>query len=270
MFSLLSLLDDIAATLDDVAVMTKVAVKKTSALMSDDLAVNTGVVHGVQPNRELPMVWKIFVGSLLNKVYCIAGVLILMAVYPPLIKVILVAGGVYLSYEGAHKVHEKLFHKDDSEKQKRKEMSIEQKIKGAVRTDLILSVEIIVIAYSSIANVQSTYLTRAFTLCVIGVLASILIYGSVALLVKIDDFGLLLMDKGYKSIGNLFVQAMPWIMKGLGIVGTAAMFLVGGGIIGHIFHIKAYMPETLQNLVVGILVGALSLGVLSLIPKKSK
>ena len=109
MFSLLTLLDDIAATMDDVAVMTKVAIKKTSVLMSDDLAVNAGVVHGVKASREIPIVKAIFYGSLYNKVYCIVGVLILMAVYPPVLKVILFIGGLYLSFEGAHKVLEKIF-----------------------------------------------------------------------------------------------------------------------------------------------------------------
>ena len=132
MFSLLTLLDDVATTLDDVAAMTKVAMGKTSALMSDDLAVNAGVIHGVNPDREIPMVKAIFLGSLVNKVICITGVILLMTFYPPLLKVILFAGGVYLSYEGAHKVLEKVFPiKDTSKKQT---LTEKEKVKGAIRT----------------------------------------------------------------------------------------------------------------------------------------
>jgi predicted DNA repair protein MutK len=180
MFSLLSLLDDIASTLDDIAIMTKVAIKDTTALMSDDLAVNTAVVHGVSADKELPMVWKIFVGSLLNKVYCVFGVLIIMALYPPVLKIILVCGGVYLCYEGAHKVFEKLFHKE-SAKVSRKAATVEQRIKGAIRTDLILSIEIIVIAHSSM---KGSLLNQTISLAVVGLLVSIIIYGLVAVLVK--------------------------------------------------------------------------------------
>ena len=128
--SLLTLLDDIVSTLDDVSAMTKVALRKTSALMTDDLAVNSGVIHGVTPDKELPMVWRIFVGSLLNKVVCIVGVLVLLAVYPPVLTVILFIGGLYLAYEGAHKVHEKLFHKDKGKKDSQK-LTEKQKVRGA-------------------------------------------------------------------------------------------------------------------------------------------
>jgi predicted DNA repair protein MutK len=260
MFSLLSLLDDIASTLDDIAIMTKVAIKDTTALMSDDLAVNTAVVHGVNADKELPMVWKIFVGSLLNKVYCILGVLILMATYPPLLKVILVFGGIYLSYEGAHKVFEKLFHKEEG-KAKRISATVEQRVKGAIRTDLILSIEIIVIAHS---GMKGTLLNQTLSLCVVGVLVSIIIYGLVAILVKIDDFGLILVNKGYKKFGNFLVQSMPVTMKGLGVVGTIAMFLVGGGIITHIFHLPVVTIEIVQNFVIGIIVGSIAVGIISL------
>lgn len=255
MFSLLSLLDDIASTLDDVAVMTKVAIKDTTALMSDDLAVNTGVVHGVTPHRELPMVWRIFLGSLLNKVYCIVGVLALMATFPPILNLILLFGGIYLAYEGAHKVHEKLFHKH-SEKTKRQTLSVDQKIKGAIRTDLILSIEIMVIAHSTMSD---TLLKQALSLSIVGVLVSIIIYGMVAILVKIDDFGLYLVEKEFKKIGMIFVQSMPYTMKLLGIVGTIAMFLVGGGIISHTFHIPHYTFEIVQNLIIGLVVGTVAL-----------
>tara|TARA_B100001971_G_scaffold84647_1_gene78185 strand:- start:293523 stop:294323 length:801 start_codon:yes stop_codon:yes gene_type:complete len=255
MFSLLSLLDDIATTLDDVAVMTKVAIQKTSVLMSDDLAVNAGVVTGTQADRELPIVKSIFLGSLLNKVYCIIGILALMAIYAPILKIILFLGGLYLSFEGAHKVYEKLFHKEDA-KEKRKVLSEKDKIKGAVRTDLVLSIEIILIAKESM---QGSFFNQVISLVIVGLAASILIYGLVAIFVKIDDIGLLLIKKQYKRIGLSMVRAMPYMMKILGIVGTIAMFLVGGGIISHTFHLPIFTFELLQNFILGLLAGLILL-----------
>ena len=255
MFSLLSLLDDIATTLDDIAVMTKLAIKKTSVLMSDDLAVNAGVVTGTPANREIPIVKAIFIGALLNKVYCIIGVLALMAIYAPILKVVLFLGGLFLSFEGAHKVYEKLFHKDVAKKLK-KELTEKQKIHGAVRTDLILSIEIILIAKQSITG---PFLQQVMALSLVGIAASIIIYGLVALLVKIDDFGLYLVKNEYQKLGYALVKSMPYMMKGLGIIGTIAMFLVGGGIVSHTFHLPMYLPELLQNLILGLAAGILVL-----------
>jgi predicted DNA repair protein MutK len=265
MFSLLALLDDIAATLDDVAVMTKVAMKKTSALMSDDLAVNAGVVHGVNPDRELPIVKAIFIGSLVNKVIAIGGALILLAVYPPLLNLVLLLGGLFLCYEGAHKVSEKVFGK--KELKEKKQLSEKQKIKGAIKTDLILSIEIIAIAKSAL---KGTFLEQILALILVGLAASLIIYGLVAILVKIDDFGLYLIKKGYKGAGSKLVYAMPFMMKGLGILGTTAMFLVGGGIFSHQFHLPLYAPEMLQNLVLGVIMGALTLPLVGLVMKLKK
>ncbi|MCF8060413.1 MAG: DUF808 family protein [Bacteriovoracaceae bacterium] len=262
MFSLLTLLDDVATTLDDVAAMTKVAMGKTSALMSDDLAVNAGVIHGVNPDREIPMVKAIFLGSLLNKLICIVCVLLLMAIYPPLLTAILFLGGLYLSYEGAHKVLEKVFHTNID--QKKKQLSEKQKIKGAVKTDLILSIEIIVIAKSTLTG---SILEQTLSLCLIGLLASVLIYGLVALIVKFDDFGLFLIKKGYPRLGRKLVYAMPYLMKFLGVLGTTAMFLVGGGIINHTFHVPLITLEIIQNLLVGALAGLIICGIFSIFSK---
>jgi uncharacterized protein len=262
MVNLLTLLDDIAATLDDVAMMTKIAVRKTSVLMSDDLAVNAGVVVGVSASRELPIVWSIFLGSLINKVICIVGAFAILALYPPILNYVLILGGAYLSYEGAHKVIEKLFHKV---KEKTKvAVSEELKIKGAVRTDLILSIEIIVIAKESISG---TLLEQLLSLSFVGIAASIIIYGMVAIIVKIDDFGLYLIKKEFKRIGSVLVGSMPYIMKTLGIVGTIAMFLVGGGILTHSFHIPLVTVELLQNLVTGVVFGSLLVGLGALVSK---
>ncbi len=262
MVNLLTLLDDIAATLDDVAVMTKSAIHKTSALMSDDLAVNAGAVQGVKPNRELPIVKAIFWGSLINKVYCIVGILVLLLVYPPLITWILVLGGLYLSYEGVHKIIEKLFPKKGGAQLKASDVPEKEKIKGAVRTDLILSIEIIVIAQGTVAD--KDLLTQILVLTIVGIAASILIYGLVALIVKIDDLGLYLIKKGFKRIGSAFVSSMPYIMKGLGIVGTLAMLLVGGGILAHTFHVHYYLNEHLQNLIIGFIAGLVVVGIFQL------
>ncbi len=264
MFSLLSLLDDIATTLDDVAVMSKVAIKKTSALMSDDLAVNAGVVKGVSPARELPMVKAIFLGSLLNKVYGVTGVLALSFLYPPLIVWIMLVGGIYLSYEGAHKVIHKLLHTKSKNQQALKKFSEAEKVNGAIRTDLILSIEIIVIAQSTLSG---SMLPQIITLAAVGLAASLLIYGLVAVIVKIDDFGLYLINKGLRRTGLVFVKSMPYIMRLLGIVGTLAMLLVGGGIIVHTFHLPLYINEHIQNLIVGAIIGAMAVFVLKLFNK---
>ena len=254
MTNLLSLLDDIVSTLDDVSAMSKVALRKTSALMTDDLAVNAGVVVGVSPNRELPIVWKIFLGSLVNKVISILGVLLLIAVLPIALQIILIAGGVYLSYEGAHKVYEKIFAKKDA--QSKEILSENQRVWGAIRTDLVLSVEIIVIANNSI---NAAMADRVLSLSVVGLAASLIIYGLVALVVKIDDFGLALLKRGFQKTGSVFVRSMPYIMRLLGFLGTTAMLMVGGGILVHAFHLPLYTIEMLQNLVVGFAVGAIVL-----------
>ena len=254
MFSLLTLLDDIASTLDDVAVMSKIAIKKTSVLMSDDLAVNAGVITGTPADRELPIVKAIFYGSLLNKVYCIGGVLALMAIYPPILKVILLIGGLYLSFEGAHKLIEKLFHKEKLKEKINNTVPEKVKIKGAIRTDLVLSIEIIVLAKEAITG---SYMNQVITLTIVGLAASVIIYGLVALLVKIDDLGLYLVKRDHKKSGMILVNSMPYTMKALGIIGTIAMFLVGGGIIAHTFHIPYFIPELLQNFSLGLIAGLL-------------
>jgi hypothetical protein len=254
MFSLLSLFDDIASTLDDVAVMTKTAIERTSVLMSDDLAVNAGVVTGTTSQRELPMVKAIFLGSLWNKLYAISGVFLLMMIYPPLLKIILFLGGLYLSFEGAHKVQQKIF--QTTKTQQKKITSEKEKIKGAIRTDLVLSIEIILIAKQSLIG---SYLNQILALVAVGLAASIIIYGLVAILVKVDDFGLSLITKGHKKLGVGLVNSMPVIMKALGIIGTLAMLMVGGGIFIHVLHLPLIMPEIVQSLLLALIVGALML-----------
>ena len=261
--NLLAFLDDVAATLDDVATMTKISLKKTSALMSDDLAVNAGVVHGVQPSRELPIVGKIFAGSLINKLIAIAIVIGINAFYPPLLSWILILGGFYLAYEGVHKIVEKFFSKDKVIKEK-KIVSENQKVFGAIKTDLILSIEIIVIANSYI---NAELLERLLSLSSVGILASIIIYGLVSLIVKIDDFGIYLIEKDKKSLGLMFVNSMPWIMKSLGIIGTIAMLMVAGGIFSHALHANFIPVKFLQDIILGLIGGLLAMLPVSLVQK---
>lgn len=259
MTGLLALLDDIATTLDDISVMTKIAMKKTGALMTDDLAVNAGVLQGAKPTRELSLVLKIFLGSLVNKVIAISVVLFILNTYPPLINALLLCGGLYLAYEGVHKILEKALHKKKAVQKNIKEKIIKapvfdekKRVWGAIKTDLILSLEIIVIANSSI---KADMMNRSLTLCVVGLAASLIIYGLVALILQIDDFGLWLVKKQYEKVGTALVRFMPYLMKGLGMAGTVAMLLVGGGIVTHLFHLPLYLPEVLQNALVGWFAG---------------
>lgn len=254
MISFLTLLDDIATTFDDIAIMTKIAMKKTSALMTDDLAVNAGVINGTAASREIPVVKAIFYGSLINKLYCIIGVFIINAIYSPAIKFILFLGGIYLSYEGVHKIFEKISNKKKHVHSRDLNIPEDERIKGAVKTDLILSAEIIVLAKETLSG---TLLTQILTLLLIGILASVIIYGLIAILIKMDDWGLILIKKGFNSIGQSLISFMPILMKGLGVIGTIAMLLVGGGIINHTFHFNFINIKLLQDLLSALFFGSL-------------
>ena len=267
MINLLSLLDDVAATMDDVAVMTKVALKKTSALMTDDLAVNAAVVHGVKASRELPIVWSIFLGSLVNKVICVSIVLLLSHFYPPVLSLLLFTGGCYLAYEGAEKVFEKISFNKKQGTSNNKNINEKSRIWGAIKTDFVLSMEIIVLAQTGISG---GFLEQTISLSLVGLAASILIYGLVAILVKVDDFGLFLIDKSYKKMGLFLVNLTPKMMKTLGVIGTIAMLMVAGGIFAHTFHLKIYFYEHLQNLVIGLISGILINFIIILIKKLMK
>ena len=268
MINLLSLLDDVAATMDDVAVMTKVALKKTSALMTDDLAVNAAVVQGVDASRELPIVWSIFLGSIINKIICIGIVLLINYSYPPLLTWILLLGGCYLAFEGADKIFEKLIEKftDKSTtlKKDKEIVSEKQKIWGAIKTDLVLSMEIIVLAQTGL---EGEFLQKLLTLSLIGFSASLLIYGLVAFLVKIDDFGLVLLKNNYQNLGMFLVNLTPKMMKFLGIIGTIAMLMVAGGIFTHTFHLKSFINEYIQNLALGLIFGSFLVFLIRLLTK---
>jgi uncharacterized protein len=243
--SLLSLLDDIATLLDDVSVMTKVAAKKTATLVADDLAVNAEQVTGISAKRELSVIWAVAKGATLNKIILIPAALLISAFIPWAIVPLLMLGGAFLCYEGAHKVYHKLFH-SEADKQEKEQLKKafrdpkvdlvafeKKKIKGAIRTDFILSAEIIVIALGSVT--AATLSVQLGVLIAISALVVVVVYGLVAGIVKIDDLGIKLSKRGggIGRFGEWLIGASPVVMKGLGIVGTLAMFLVGGGIFSH-------------------------------------
>lgn len=267
--SLLALIDDIASVLDDIAVMTKVAAKKTSGVIGDDLALNAEQLNGISSDKEIPIIWAVAKGGLKNKAILIPLALLISAFAKWLVVPMLMIGGLYLCFEGVEKVIEKLFHKEVIKTEE--VVSLDDKIKGAIRTDFILSAEIIIIALGSVA--QASILVQVISLLIIGLTMNIGVYGLVALIVKLDDLGLLLLKTKYwlvQKTGSGLVKTAPVLMKILAIVGTIAMFLVGGGIIAHglpfIAHnveplIKQITNPALMNIT--LLLSELTIGVLS-------
>jgi predicted DNA repair protein MutK len=298
--SLLLLLDDIAAVLDDVALLTKVAAEKTAGVLGDDLALNAQQVAGVRAERELPVVWAVCKGSFVNKAILVPGALLLSAVAPWLITPLLMAGGLFLCFEGFEKVAHKLLHNPGEAAAEQAQLlhalsdpavdlvALEQdKIKGAVRTDFILSTEIIVITLGTVAT--SALLTQLSVLAGVAVLMTLGVYGLVGAIVKIDDLGLYLSRRETRlaqplqqKLGRGLVHTAPVLMKGLTVLGTLAMFLVGGGILAHGWHplsqgmeaLSGAVPGLLQapvlwglNLLVGFLAGGLALLVVTLVQR---
>ncbi|MFW1959854.1 DUF808 domain-containing protein [Acinetobacter johnsonii] len=297
--SLLILLDDIATILDDVAVMSKMAAKKTAGVLGDDLALNAQQVSGVRTDRELPVVWAVAKGSFVNKLILVPAALLISVVAPWLITPLLMIGGLFLCYEGVEKVLHSLHHKKaKTEEEASQELAAietdmatfeKDKVKGAIRTDFILSAEIVVISLGTVA--AATFSTKVMVLSVIAILMTVGVYGFVAMIVKIDDLGLYLTQQvsSFKqSIGRGLLAFAPKLMKTLTIVGTIAMFLVGGGIISHgvpLLHhftegsvdyaehiptvgsIIGALTPTLINLVIGFVAGLIVLAIVSLIKK---
>ncbi|MFN7276390.1 MAG: DUF808 domain-containing protein [Betaproteobacteria bacterium] len=249
--SLLALLDDIASVLDDVAAMTKVAGRKTAGVLGDDLALNAQQVAGVRPERELPVVWAVARGSLVNKAILVPAALAISAGAPWAVTPLLLVGGLFLCFEGAEKIVHKLLHHRESEERRAQLsralaqpaadlLSLEKaKIKGAVRTDFILSAEIIVITLGTVATASLG--TRIGVLVSVALLMTAGVYGLVAAIVKLDDAGLALSrltgpgaaTAFARTMGEALLRTAPWLMKLLSVAGTAAMFLVGGGILTH-------------------------------------
>lgn len=245
--SLLILIDDIATLLDDVSVMTKIAAKKTAGVLGDDLALNAQQVAGVNADRELPVVWAVAVGSMRNKAILVPSALAISAFIPWAIVPLLMLGGAYLCFEGFEKLAHKWLHSKAEDQRHHQELveaiadpatdivaHEKDKIRGAVRTDFILSAEIIVITLGVVAD--KPFVTQVVVLVGVALLMTVGVYGLVAGIVKLDDLGLYLARAGSKlrrAIGGLIVRAAPLMMKALSIIGTAAMFLVGGGILTH-------------------------------------
>ncbi|MFM8415432.1 MAG: DUF808 domain-containing protein [Planctomycetota bacterium] len=240
--SLLLLLDDIASVLDDVATMTKVAAKKTAGVLGDDLALNAKQVTGIDPVRELPVVWAVGKGSAVNKAILVPAALLISWLVPWAIPPLLIIGGAFLCYEGAEKILHAVLHRGghghetagDHAGAEPEAASERKKIAGAVRTDFILSAEIIVITLDLVAG--KPLVTQVGVLVAVAVLMTIGVYGLVAAIVKLDDLGMALAARrsaGIAALGRGIVAAAPWLMRALSVAGTAAMFFVGGGIIVH-------------------------------------
>lgn len=295
--SLLALIDDIATLLDDVSVMTKVAAKKTAGVLGDDLALNAEQVSGVKANRELPVVWAVAKGSALNKLILVPAALLISAFLPWLITPLLMIGGAFLCYEGCEKLVHKFFHKEEQEHEHRETLKAvadpavdlvafeKQKIKGAIRTDFILSAEIIVISLGAVQS--ATFGVQVAAICTIAVLMTIGVYGLVAGIVKLDDAGLYLAKTDPQAsgagariaLGKGVLFLAPWLMKTLSVVGTAAMFLVGGGILVHgipgshdwVHHLQemvgalSWLVPLLVNLIGGLVAGAMVLAVVTMV-----
>ena len=286
--SLLMLLDDIASLLDDVSVMSKVAAKKTAGVLGDDLALNAQQVAGVHAERELPVVFAVAKGSMINKLILVPLALLISALLPWLINPLLMLGGAYLCFEGVEKIAHKLMHAKHEKHTAAAQLQADQasavadgkqsekdKIKGAVRTDFILSAEIVVITIGSIG--EASLLHRIMVLSLISIAMTVGVYGLVAGIVKLDDLGLWLHRKSSaaaQKLGRFLLWGMPWLMRGLSVAGTVAMFLVGGGILVHgiapLFHwlhevelswggLLGSLAAMLVNMGIGILAGALVL-----------
>jgi len=276
--SLLALLDDIATVLDDVAILTKVAAKKTSGVLGDDLALNAQQVSGVRAEREIPVVWAVAKGSFINKAILVPAALLISAFASFLIKPLLMLGGAYLCFEGVEKLWHKFAHRAEEAAHEQEvlealihpEVDLVQfeadKIKGAIRTDFILSAEIIVIALGIVAD--KGLMTQVMVLSGIAITMTIGVYGLVAGIVKLDDAGLYLSQKHASGplhqFGRGLLAAAPQLMKLLAVVGTAAMFLVGGGILVHgwpdLHHWVEHMGQTQGGLVGGLVEMGVNLG----------
>jgi len=290
--SLLALLDDIATILDDVSVLSQMAAKKTAGVLGDDLALNAQQVAGVRAERELPVVWAVAKGSFLNKLILVPAALAISAAAPWLVTPLLMLGGAFLCFEGFEKLAHKYLHSPSEDDAHHAELThalqdpgvnlvaLERdKIKGAIRTDFILSAEIIVITLGTVA--AAPFITRLSVLAAIAVIMTIGVYGLVAGIVKLDDAGLHLSQRANaaaRAFGRFLLASAPWLMKALSVLGTAAMFLVGGGILVHglpLLHhaIAAMMPTSgalsmlatlVADAIVGIAAGALVLAGVSL------
>lgn len=273
-----AILDDIAALMDDVAVTSKLATQKTAGILGDDLAVNAEKATGFLSSREIPVLWAITKGSFINKLIILPIAFLLNWLYKPAIEVILILGGLYLAFEGVEKIIEFLFHRskkghevvEESEQPETSEDSEKAKIKSAITTDFILSIEIVIIALGTVIQEEHPLLTQILTVTFVAFIATVGVYGIVALIVRMDDAGFKLIkksnDKGFFSkLGHLLVKALPIIIKILGVVGTIALILVSGGIFAHNIHYLHELfptwPSTLKEFTFGMVGGLAAVAV---------
>lgn len=283
--SIFTFLDDIAALMDDVAIASKVATKKTAAILGDDLAVNAEKATGYASSRELPVLWGISKGSFINKLI-IVPLIIILNIYAPLsIKVLLVIGGIYLAYEGAEKIVEFLFRKKHEHKTSGNPIHNEtdpliaekKKVWAAIKTDFILSLEIVIIALSAVLDKSLSI--QIMTVSVVALIATVGVYGLVAILVRMDDLGFRMIrkSKGKRwmiTIGRAFVIGLPLIVKALSVIGTIALILVAGGIFIHYidyFHdVLPDLPMIVREVIFGLGMGVLTVGLVSFIKYAKK
>lgn len=286
-----ALFDDISALMDDVATMSKVATKKTAGILGDDLAVNAEKASGFVSSRELPVLWAIGKGSFINKLIILPIAFLLSYFYPPAIIAMLVIGGLYLAFEGAEKIYEFFVpHKHQNHIDTVDELETEaqfseddiialekKKIKSAILTDFILSVEIVIIALGTVSERTEDLTTRILVVSVVAIIATVGVYGLVALIVRMDDFGLRLvkLSKGKKNtayhIGNIMISALPKIVKAISVIGTLALILVSGGIFIHYIdffhHFLEGWPDILREFIMGLAVGAVMLVLVTVVKK---
>jgi predicted DNA repair protein MutK len=276
-----AVLDDIAFLMDDVVVASKIATKKTAGILGDDLAVNAEKATGFVSSRELPVLWAITKGSFINKLIIVPIVFLLNVIFPVAIKIALIVGGLYLAYEGVEKIVHWIFHRNEHEHEHTAEGHVEDnqnaekaKIKSAVKTDFILSVEIVIIALGSVLDKPLT--TRILTVSVVALIATVGVYGFVALIVRMDDVGYSLLKRSdgkgiLANIGNILVNLLPVIIRLLSIVGTIALILVAGGIFEHnidfLHHLFPGIPTIIKEIVFGITGGLIVILAVTVVKK---
>ncbi|KQM38289.1 DUF808 domain-containing protein [Chryseobacterium sp. Leaf201] len=263
-----AILDDIAALMDDVAVTSKIATQKTAGILGDDLAVNAEKATGFLASREIPVLWAITKGSFINKLIILPVVFLLNWLYAPAINYVLILGGLYLAFEGVEKIIEFLFHREKEghevveeikEEDKNSEEVEKAKIKSAVTTDFILSIEIVIIALGTVLEESHPFITQILVTSLVAFIATVGVYGIVALIVRMDDAGFKLIkksnDKGFfGQLGHLLVKALPIVIKALGVIGTIALIMVAGGIFAHrIDYFHHFLPSWSSSEILTIL-----------------
>lgn len=272
-----AILDDIAALMDDVALASKIATQKTAGILGDDLAVNAEKATGFVSSREIPVLWAITKGSFLNKLIIVPIALLLNFYFPIIMKYILIAGGIYLAFEGVEKIIEWFFKREEVHEENSTTNALDTekaKVGSAVKTDFILSIEIVIIALSTVLD--KTIMIQIFTVSVISIVATVGVYGIVALIVRMDDAGYSIMKNSKKDsllnkIGQLLVNVLPYVIKALGYIGTAALILVSGGIFEHnvdyFHHLDLKIPTTLLQIFLGLGIGSIAVAIYTLYKK---